>query len=573
MNVAPVTTIEGSSLRSTTGRWQITSPVGAPPLLFFRRAACLRFETGGIADRISIDRGPTSLKAAFRPCDYDALRQRKTSLKASLTASSGAVVVALDAPRQVRRVSLSSGTAPGSGYSIEFYRLDGNTLADKPTINVGVQNNMATLPSDADFTDARFAIRLKGPAGTSSLSVSNLAELRVRGYPTGPRLGIADPKDAGSAIFFWQVAGEVGKAVPADQGNVEAGEALTEALKRYLDDFFARLAEPTDENGSPPPTPESVEVALVAASDAPCVLDVTVSSVTYHLVLQSLFSDEGEKVEKQVLQLARDQTTIQEVSVQLPGNADVKSASLETVESFRDDRLLASNYGDGLPGAIPERKEGVYVGAERWAAQGVTPPHAMSVSGIAVALVAMADNTQVLVELQEDWRGQPSGRELAAGTIMLEQVGQRSWITLLFPEPIVLPSKPHWILMRAASGRAVWLADAGDTPARAFERPNNSSIWVELSEFSGLQTMYAFLSRSKQAQEEQEPASLAIGERVVAAVSKQNDIRTYDLTSAINDHLDSLPPSTTTVAIPMTLTATPQGFITLYPPIIEYDLR
>jgi len=526
-----------------------------------------------MADGISIDRGSTTLKAAFRPCDYDALSQSKTSLNASLTASSGAVVVALEAPRQVRRVSLVSGTAPGSGYSIEFYRLDGNTLAERPTISVGVQNNTATLPSDADFTDARFAIRLKGPAGTSSLGVGDLAELRVRGYPTGPRLGITDPKDAGSAVFFWQVAGEVGKAVPADRGNVEAGEAFTQALKRHLDDFFVRLAEPTDENGSSPPTPESVEVALIAASDAPCVLDVTAFSVTHHLLLRSLFSDEGEKVEKQILQLAGDQTTVREVSVQLPGNADVKSASLETVESFRDDRLLASNNGDGLPDAIPERKEGVYVGVERWAAQGVTPPHAMSVSGIAVALMATVDNTEVLVELQEDWRGQPSGRELAAGTIMLEQVGQRSWVTLLFPEPIVLPSKPHWILMRAASGRAVWLADAGDTPARVLERPNNSAIWVELSVLSGLQTTYAFLSRSKRAQEEQQPASLAIGEHVVAGVGKQNATRAYDLTSAINDYLDSLPPSTTTVAIPLTLTATPQGFITVYPPIIEYDLR
>ena len=573
MNVTLVTTAESNPVRSLPGRWQITSPMAAPPLRFFRRAACLCFETGGVADRISIDLGSTTLRAVFGPYDYDALNQNKTSLKASLTASEGAVSVALEAPRQVRRVSLSSGTAPGSGYSVELYRLDGNTLADKPTISVGVQNNVATLPSDADFTDARFAIRLVGPDGTSSLSIGNLTELRVRGYPTGPRLGIADPKDAGSAVFFWQVAGEVGKAVPADRGNVEAGEAFTHALEGYLDDFFVRLAEPTDENGSPPPTPEAVEVALVAASDAPCVLDVTAFSVTYYLVLQSLFSGEGTKVEKQVLQLTGDQTTVQEVTVQLPANADVKSVSLETVESFRDDRLLASDNGGGLPEALLERMEGVYVGVERWAAQGLTPPRAVSISGIAVALMATMENTEVLVELREDWRGQPSGSELAAGTIVLEQAGRRGWLTLLFPEPIVLSLKPHWILMRAASGRAVWLADAGDTPARVFERPNNSAVWVEASVLSGLQTMYAFLSRSKQAQEEQQAVSLAIGERVVAAAGKQNDTRSYDLTSAVDDYLDSLLPGITTVAIPFTFTATSQGFITVYPPTIEFDLE
>src|SRR3990170_5226151 len=99
MNVTSITTTESNPVRSLPGRWQITSPVGAPPLLFFRRAACLRFETGGMADRISIDRESTTLEAVFRPCDYDALSQSKTSLKASLTASSGTVIVALEAPR------------------------------------------------------------------------------------------------------------------------------------------------------------------------------------------------------------------------------------------------------------------------------------------------------------------------------------------------------------------------------------------------------------------------------------------------------------------------------------------
>lgn len=564
MNVTSTTTIEGDPLGSIPGRWQISSPVGAPPLRFFRRAACLRFETGGTADGIRIV-GPeaTTLKAVFGPMDYDALGQIKTPLKASLTDSGGTVIVELEAPRQVRRVGLRSSAASGSRRSVEFYRLDGDTPADKPTISVGVQNNVATLPSDTDFTDARFAMRLEGASGT--LRAGDLAELRVRGYPTGPRLGIADPKDAASAVFFWRVAGEVGKTPPADQGNVEAGQAFVDALQRYLDDFFARLA------GSTGPAPEFVEAALIAASDAPCVLDVTAFSVTYHLVLQSLFSDEGEKVEKQVLQLTGDQTTAQEVTVQLPGNADVKSASLETVESFRDDRLIASNNSDGLPDAIPEQKEGVYVGVERWAAQGVTPPHAISVSGIAVALMATVDNTEVLVELQEDWRGQPSGKKLATGTLMLEEVGRRSWVTLLFPEPIILFSNLYWLLMKASGGRAVWLAEAGDNPVRVLEESNNSGAWAELSVLDGLQTIHRFISRSKRAQE-QRSISIAIGKHTAEIVDEQDDARTYDLTSGLNDYLGDLPSDGPVATIPITFKATLPGLVTVYPLAIEYDL-
>jgi hypothetical protein len=567
MNVTPITTTESNPVRSVPGRWQITSPVGAPPLRFFRRAACLCFETGGIADRIRTDLESPILEAVFEPYDYDALSQSKTSLRASLTDSEGgAVIVALEAPRQVREVHLSPDTAaPGSDYSLEFYRLDGSTLADKPTTSVSVQNDVATLPSSNDFTDIRFAVRLKGPTG-QPLRADDLDELWVRGYPTGLRLGIADPKDAGSAVFFWQVAGEVGKAVPADQGNVKAGKALADALERHLDDLFDRLAERTDDEGRPLPTPDFVEVALIAASDAPCILDVTAFDVRYHLVLQSLFSDDkGEKVEKQVLQLTSDRPAVQ--GVRLPGNTTVKSATLETVESFGDDRLLAAGNGEGLSDAILAKKEGVYVGVERWVAQGVTLPHAMSASGMAVALMATADNTEVLVELQEDWRGQPSGRKLASRAITLQRAGRRNWATLLFSEAVVLPSTPHWILMKAARGRAVWLADAGDVPVRVLE---GADYTEELSVLDGLQAMYGFLSRSKQAQKQQ-PVSLTIGEHVVAATD-ENGTNIYDMAFAINDYLGDLPPSTSAVVVPLIFRGASRGFVTVYPPIIEYDL-
>jgi len=559
VNVTSTTIIEGDPPQSIPGRWRISSPVGAPPLRFFRRAACLRFETGERADRIGIV-GPesTTLKAVFGPLDYDALGQIKTPLKASLADSGETVIVELEAPRQVRRVGLRSSAASGSGRSIEFYRLDGDTPADKPTISVGVLNNEATLPSDADFTDARFAMRLAGASGP--LRAGDLAELRVRGYPTGPRLGIADPKDAASAVFFWQVAGEVGKMPPADQGNVDAGQAFVDALQRYLDDFFARPA------GSTGPAPEFVEAALIAASDAPCVLDVTAFDVTYHLVLQSLHSGGVEQAGKQVLRFAGGSEAVQEVSVRLPGNATVASATLETAESFRDDRLLASD--DGSPDVTLAQKEGVYVGVERWASQEVTRAQAVSVSGIAVALMAITDAAEMLVELHEDWRGQPSGRKLASGALTLGRAGERGWVTLPFPEPVVLSSDPYWILIKAADGRAVWLAEAGDPPVRVLEGNDEPGTWADLNALDGLHAMHRFLSRGEQAQE-QAPVSLAIGEQVVVGtIDEDSGTKVYDLASAINDHLGGSPSYET---IPLTFRSVLSGLITVYPPVVEFD--
>ena len=579
MNVTYAATVEGNPLQSATGLWQITSPTGEPPLRFFRRVARLRFETGGMADRIEVDHGATTLKAAFGPFDYDALSPSDESLEARLAASGGTVIVTLDAPRRVNEVRLSPGKA---GHFVHVHRLDGDTLADNPTVTakankkpaevspgvggLAIEKNpsvaVATLPADAYFADRRFAIRL-GESADQSLGADDLLGIGVRTHPSGPRLGLAVPGDAASTVFFWQAVGEV----DADGGNVEAGEAFGRALQRYLDDLFTRPAALIDDGANPP---EFVDVDLVAASDAPCLLDVTAFDVVYHLVARPRFSEGGEGVEKLVLRFPGGSITTREASVYLPGNAAVESAALETAESFRDDRLLAP--GEPSPDAALVQREGVHVGIERWAAQGVTPPDALSVSGIALALTAMVDNTRVLVRLQEDWRGRPSGRELAAGTIEMEQVGQRRWATLLFPEPIVLSSEPHWILVKAADGRAVWLADVGDAHVRVFEGSDGMDIGAERGVLRGLQAMYRFLSRSKRAREGHRPASLAIGEHAVAE-GEQNNTQTYDLTSAINDYLAGLPPSTATVAVPLTLTATSQGFTTLYPLVIRYDLR
>lgn len=605
MNITAVTTGDGSS-RPATGRWTVDSPVDAPPLRFFRRVVYLRFETGGVADGIRVDPDATNLKATFHPYDYDALSPAEPALEASLTNSGGAVIATLDAARQVSQVRLAPRAVSGSGYTLEFYRLDGETLADKSTVAAGVERldptvsrlvedldagpvggiirasavamtgdidrraisttgfaRAATLPAEVDFTDGRFALRLTGPANPS-LRAGDLAGLHIRSYPTGPRLGISAPDDPGSATFFWRADGVVGKTVSSDRGDVEAGGTLAAALERYLNDFFTGLTE--DFNDQPFAPPQLVEVALVLESDAPCILDITTFDLTYRLVQRSFPSRE----EKLVLRFAGGEAAVQEARIQLPGNVAVRSASLATVESFGEDHHLASGDDNDLSEVLP--KEGIHVGVERWVAQGIAPSQAMSVSGVALALMATASDTEVLVELREDCYGQPSGRSLAAGEVALEQVGQRKWVTRLFPETVVLSSSLHWILMTAAGGSAVWLADAGDMTARVFEKPDDSTAGAELSAFEGLQAVYRFLSRGRQAREVQQ-ALLTIGERIVEEPDEQDGRKVYDLTSPIGAYVDGLLPTGSVATIPLVLTSALRGLITVYPPLIEYDLE
>ncbi|GAK58625.1 hypothetical protein U27_05599 [Candidatus Vecturithrix granuli] len=544
MQIQNVAINRNGALQSAVRQWQLISPVTVPPLQVFQKVVYLRFVTDGVADQISIDEEATTLRAVFQPYDYDAITQSEPTLRALRTSSEGAVIVTLDAPRQVRQVSYPS-------YLLELYRLDGNKLADNPTVSV---SNATTLSED--FTDRRFAIRLKKPDGQHEpLSPGDILELRLRSYPTGPRLGIAKPGALSSGVFFWQAPGEIGKTASMSQGEVNAGTALVKELQRYLDGLSALHS----------PLPQCVDIALVIESDAPCTLNITAFYIMYHLVSKSFFPYK----EKQVLRFPGNQVTAQKISVKLSGNAIVTSATLQTVESFRSDRPLSSNNGDSLPSMALAQKEGIYIGGEKWVAQSITPQQAISVSGIVLGLMSVADKTELAIELHEDWHGQPSGKKLVETMRILGQLGKRNWVTLRFPESIVIPSQPHWILIKATSGCAVWLVKPGNSPVRVLEKSCQKNLWTELSIFDGLQAIYRLCSQSNEVQQETPPITLHVGTQAVTSTNRQNDIQEFDLTFALNNHLDT---QTVDNTIPLTFTAIVPGIMTVYPPYIKYDI-
>ena len=570
MSIAAVTTVGGTLLSSAAGRWEVTSPVGTLPLRVFRQILVLRFATWGLADGIRIDQKATSLKGTFSSFDYDALNPDEPALEALLSSSGGTVVVALDAPRQVSEIRLSSAKVSGAGTSLELYRLDGNTLTEKPTTSAGVQGNAAVFPEIVGFTDARFAVRLAGPT-SSSLSSSDLAAVQLRSRFAGARIGISDPNEPDSATFFWPTAENISETPPANLTNVDAGNALATALGRYLDEVFARLQTSSGEEAGPTdgnePLPEFVEVALIVESDAPCVLDLAALDVAYHLVTKSFYSGDGNTIGKQTLRFPGELSVAREVMVRLPSNASIRSARLETVESFPTDRPLAS--GDDTPNAPLTQDKGILLSVGRWAAQVIELPQATIVSGVAVALLAMARGTQVLVELQEDSDGRPSGKKLAAASLTLDQAGRRDRATFLFPEVVTLFSEPYWLLLGTASGQAIWLADSGEGELKVLDRTADGQS--ESNALDGLVATQELIVRDKQTQGQQ-PASLAVGENAVVGTAAQDNVRTYDLSFATSSYLDSSVETDPATTIPLTLTSALPGIVTVYPPNIEYDL-
>jgi hypothetical protein len=262
-----------------------------------------------------------------------------------------------------------------------------------------------------------------------------------------------------------------------------------------------------------------VDVALIVESDVPCVLDLAALDVAYHPVTRSFYSGDGKMIDKQILRFPGELSVAREVLVRLPSNAIIKSARLETVESFPTYRPLVS--GNDSPNALLTQDKGVRLNVGRWAAQAIVPPRAISVSGVAVALLAMARDTHVLVELQEDSDGRPSGKKLAAASLTLDQAGRRNWVTLSLPEIVTHFSEPYWILLGTAAGQAIWLADTGDGNLKVLDRTADGPL--ESKALDGLVTTQELLVRNGQTQQQQ-PASLAIGENTVVGTAGQNNV-------------------------------------------------
>lgn len=194
-------------------------------------------------------------------------------------------------------------------------------------------------------------------------------------------------------------------------------------------------------------------------SDAPCQLVIDEFAVGYQLVRRT-FPD---RTEKQILRFAGDAVATQQVKLHLPKTAVVTQATLTIATKLQKEGLTASIAANGLPPESLAQATGVHLGVARWVAQPLTPAQALPTSGVVIGLLTLTANTQLALELYEDWQGQP-GKRLATATVMLAQGGPRLWQTVRFAESVLLFAQPYWLLLKATRGAALWLAKEG-TPA------------------------------------------------------------------------------------------------------------
>lgn len=592
-------TVDGA-LVSGARTWLLDGAVGEGPQRLFRQVLYMRFVLDGHADGIMLVPAQTRVRGRFLPYTYDAKAATNPALAAQIKTVGDAVLVELDAPRQLRAVRLSNTLVPGASSKVTVHRVDGAHVVDEATTEAGWNNAFATLALDlinqpfnrvqslravasgatnisnsqaqqfvqalnvatlsADFTDVRFGLRLRNSPTT--LTANHLAGLTVCSYPSAPRLGLADPQTL-TPTFFSRLAGEIGKDGDANAGQIDAGALVADALQQYVDTFFASLlaaATPTA-----PQLPSQLDVAFVLESDAPCQLQLDEFVIGYQLVRRN-FSDYAEK---QLLRFAGATVETQSLNLRLPAAATVTQATLTMAA-----KLGATGFAEQGAAAVLQpdaltQAQGIHLGLERWAAQPLTPAQALTVSGVTVGLLALTPNTQVTLELYEDWQGQPVGKKLAAATLSLAQSGARRWQTARFVEPVLLFAQPYWLLLTAVRGAALWLAQPGASTVQMLTLENQR--WQALSVIANTQGLVHWLTPAAVAQ--QAPSlALAIDKRPVSAPPVTTDDRyTYDLTPALNGALANQG-ATDLVDLALSITTGAAGLLTLYPPVIAYSI-
>lgn len=599
MEISQVSTTANGAPVSGVQTWLIDGAVGEGPQRLFRQVLYVRFVLDGHADGLMLVPAQTKLRGHFLPYDYDAKAGTNPALAAQIKAVGNALLVELDAPRQLRTVRLSNAFAPGTSSKVTVHRVDGEHVVEEATTEAGWYNvfaqgtvelskqpltrarplravsggitdisnsqvqqliwssNGATL--SADFTDMRFGLRLR--SSPTALTPNLLYGLTVRSYPSAPRLGLAGPQTL-TPTFFLRLAGEIGKDGDANAGQVDAGALLAGALQQYVDAFFAQLLETA--STSAPPLPGQLDVALVLESDAPCQLHLEEFVIGYQLVRRN-FPDYAEK---QLLRFAGTAVETQSVNLRLPATATVTQATLTMATKLGTTELADQSAGALLQPDALTQTTGIHLGLERWVAQPLTPTQALTVNGVLVALLTLTANTQVTLELYEDWQGQPAGKKLTAATLSLAQSGARCWQTVRFVGPVLLFAQPYWLLLKAVRGAALWLAQPGASTVQMLTLENQR--WQALSVIANTQGLFHWLTPAAAAQ--QAPSlALAIDNHSVPSPVTTDDRYTYDLTAALHGALANQG-ATELVDLALTITTGAAGLLTLYPPVIAYSI-
>ena len=516
-------------------------------------------------------KGPGHSKLPLAPDDVMKLVGEHPKVASVMVMDGNTKKIILDRPRRIREIHFSASSSLAADTHLEFFRMDGDTVTEKPSISTAISNRIATLSDE--FMDGGFSVRVKKLDGTylsqGSWDVQNII---LSSDPTGPRLGIATPTDLiseslvtkATPSFFWQQPEEIQEAT-GFQVPAEIRKVFADNLQRHLDSYFDYRKRGDLSGNAEVSASKTVSAALVFESDLPCQINVNAFQVGYHLRLKNPFAS-GEA--KKVLRFT-EANSINRIEICLPAKSKVSSAQLRTIESFKPHRPQSGEQTESFEQEIAE-DTGAHLGIDRWTAQRINLSQALVVSGIRLGILSLTNNTELLVQVCEDWQGLPLGNLLFEGFHEPRPLGQRRWSCLELPRSIELFAQTYWLLVKTARGQAVWLAKASENTIHVMTHPGRKLVAL----LGGLLAFHEWVIPrvTYENDEEDNITSLRIHEQKVLPDTPAGDSKFYNITGPLNAALQTADPTSSPLTVPLMFTAALPGITTVYPPDIEFDL-
>jgi len=154
---------------------------------------------------------------------------------------------------------------------------------------------------------------------------------------------------------------------------------------------------------------------------------------------------------------------------------------------------------------------------------------------------------------------------LARGTLTPGSPGGRHWAVLRLAEPVVVSTAPHWLVLGASAGAVLWLTGSGDGGLRSYRRGADARL-TEPSHLDGVEARHALLSPSGP---RGRPLAVYVGAHAVEPPPVVAGRVTLDLTDAMTAALADASQAAT---VALRFEAMGPGIITVYPPVLTYDL-
>ena len=536
----PALTQSGTATSATS--WNIEQKTGEHPIIFYRKIFYLRFLLNNNPDKIAINKDSTELQGAFAPLEYNSTAPGD---EADIIPYADSFIVDLKTtPGYLSKININNANVS----QVEIYRVDGNLLMSAPTLTI---NNNTTISEE--FIAARFAIKAKKSNGDHvQFTKDEIQAINIISYPTGPRIGLADPAKPEKAIFFWQEPGLIKPENISSTFSYNASIAFAEALQLYLDWYF----EENNTNNQ-----QHIDIALIVESNAQCNFSLSLFAVPYSPALTSFHLPDGQKSDKIVLRFARDKIESHNINIKVPPDFTEAEVSLEP--SFSNNPPLLTEKD--LPGNKDALNQGVYLNIFHWAAMPVQYEKAGILQGIYLYLLPLNIKTAIIIELQEDWQGEPSGKILQTCQIAMEQTGKKEFALFRFAQALPLNPGSYWILAKASSGAAVWLARQGKGRVKFFTQKQNSLQKESFSSLTDTQPVYNLIFKHQK----NHFSSLQLSINGTIIHPESDDKNKYNLKNSITQYLNSKPGDNTLVSVPLTFTGIGPGLVTVYAPLIK----